>query len=341
MPLLQPQGLNNLYQAVSSINSAIQNPYGGIMSGWRVTLFGKFTVADHETSQTGLETRPVQELLSYLLLFRHCPQPRESLLEKLWGDQFAGKARKKLRQTLWRLQSNLANQTNLAGPVLEINNEWIEILVPPDLWLDIEEFENIYQSVNGKRTSELSLSDLKKMQYATTLYKGDLLEGWYSDWCIFERERFHNMHLLLLDKIVQCCDLHQKYELGLSYAMEILRHDQAYERAHYHLMRLYLLSGNRTQALHQYAHCVAALRKELGVEPSKRTKQLYELIRLDTFTSLSMAEENMASKASVRQNPTLKDALNRLEDITIMLHRLEHQITEEIARLGSALSSQG
>jgi DNA-binding SARP family transcriptional activator len=311
------------------------------MSGWSVTLFGKFAVAYHKAGLAGLETRSVQELFCYLLLFRHRPQPRESLLETLWGDQFAGKARKKLRQTLWRLQSKLADQTSAAGPVLQIDNEWIEILVPIDFWLDTEEFESIYRSVNGKRVSELSLSDLKKMQYAATLYSGDLLEGWYSDWCIFERERFHNMHLLLLDKLVQCCDLHQKYDLGLSYATEILRHDQTYERAHYHLMRLYFLSGNRTQALHQYAHCVTALRKELDVEPSKRTKQLYEMIRSDTIPTLTIADEKMTSKAILRQNPMLKDALNRLEDVTVTLHKLEHQIKEEIARLGVALSSQG
>jgi DNA-binding SARP family transcriptional activator len=310
------------------------------MSGWKVTLFGKFTVAYQKTSLAGLEARPIQELLSYLLLFRHCPQPREALLETLWGDQFAGKARKKLRQTLWRLQSKLAEQTNATSPVLEIDNEWIEIVVPADFWLDTEEFEKIYRSVNGKRISELSLSDLKKMQYAAALYKGDLLEGWYSDWYIFERERFYNMHLLLLDKLVQCCELHHQYDLGLSYATEILRHDQAYERAHYHLMRLYLLSGNRTQALHQYAHCVTALRKELGVEPSERTKKLYELIRSDTLPSLGIAEEKLTSKAVLRQNLTLKDALNRLEDVRVMLHRLEHQIKEEIVNLGGALSTQ-
>lgn len=311
------------------------------MPGWKVTLLGKFTVECQKAGVPGFEARQVQELFSYLLLFSHRPQPREALLETLWGDQFAGKARKKLRQTLWRLQSKLAKQTNAPGPVLQIDNEWIEIVVPADLWLDTEEFEKIYRSVNGKRISELSLSDLKKMQYAATLYKGDLLEGWYSDWCIFERERFHNMHLMLLDKLVQCCDLHQKYDLGLSYAIEILRHDQAYERAHYHVMRLYLLSGNRTQALHQYAHCVTALRKELGVEPSERTKQLYELIRSDSLPSRSIAEEKTTSKAILRQNPALKDALNRLEDVTVILHRLEHQIKEEIVRLGGAFSSQG
>jgi DNA-binding SARP family transcriptional activator len=324
--------------AASSVNRAIQIPHGEIMSGWRVTLLGKFTVECHKTSLPGLEARQVQELFSYLLLFRHRPQLREAVLEALWGDLSAGKARKKLRQTLWRLQSKMVD---VAGPIMQIDNEWIEIVVPTDLWLDTEEFEKIYRSVNEKRISELSLSDLKKMQYAATLYKGDLLEGWYSDWCTFDRERFYNMHLILLDKLVQCCDLHQKYDLGLSYATEILRHDPAYERAHYQLMRLYILSGNRTQALHQYAHCTTALRKELGVEPSERTKQLHELIRSDALPLLSIPDEKMTSKVILRQNPALKDALSRLEDITVILHRLEHQIKEEVISLGGALSSHG
>src|SRR5688500_18412246 len=81
--------------------------HGEIMSDWRVTLFGKFTVECNKTRITGLEARQIQELFSYLLLFRHRPQPREALLETLWGDLSAGKARKKLRQALWRLQSTL------------------------------------------------------------------------------------------------------------------------------------------------------------------------------------------------------------------------------------------
>jgi DNA-binding SARP family transcriptional activator len=311
------------------------------MSGWKIKLFGKFTVECNETGLTGFEARQTQELFSYLLLFRQRPQPRESLLETLWGDQFAGKARKRLRQTLWRLQSKLAKQTYSTGLVLQIDNEWVQVAVSTELWLDTEEFEKVYRSINGKRISELTSADFKKMEYAADLYKGDFLEGWYSDWCIFERERFRNMHLLLLDKLVQYCELQQKYDLGLSYAMEILRHDQAYERAHYQLMRLYVLSGNRTQALHQYAHCTTALHQELGVEPSERTKQLYEQIRLDAPPSLLPGEEEIAFKATPRHNSTRKEALNHLKEVMLVLSRIEHQIQEEIARLGGGLSSRG
>jgi DNA-binding SARP family transcriptional activator len=303
------------------------------MSGWKVTLLGQFTVECNRTRLVDLEARQIQELFSYLLLFRHRPQPRESLLETLWGDQSSGKARKKLRQILWRLKSTLDKQTNSAGPELQIDNDWIQIFLPGNFWLDTEEFEKIVNAIVGKSIKELSASDLRKMQNAVNIYKGDLLEGWYSDWCVFERERFQTMQLTLLDKLVQTCEIQHKYELGLSYATELLRYDQAYERAHYQLMMLHFLSGNRTQALHQYARCVIALRQELDVEPSDKTKQLYEQIRSNSLEPSLVTEEKMSSRTGLQDKPPLRDILSSLKEVSTTLSRLEHQIKEEIVTL--------
>ena len=310
------------------------------MTGWKITLLGKFSAKCNKTSLTGLEARQIQELFSYLLVFRHRPQPREALLETLWGDQSAGKARKKLRQVLWRLQSTLAKQTNSARPDLQIDNDWIQLVLPENIWLDTEEFEKLFNSVIGKSIQELGASDVRKMQNALSLYKGDLLDGWYADWCIFERERFQIMRLTLLDKLVQACEFQQQYDLGLFYAMELLRHDQAYERAHYQLMRLYFLSGNRTQALHQYERCVMALREELDVEPSDRTKQLYEQIRSDNLKLFVTVGDKLASKAALPDKPSLREILRSLKEVSTTLSRLEHQIKEEIGTFNRAPSGQ-
>ena len=307
---------------------------GEPMSDWKVTLFGKFNIEREDERICEIEARKVQELFSYLLLFRNHPHPREILSESLWGDQLLDKPRKKLRQTLWRLRSTLEKSKPSSGPKLLIDNEWIQIDLPDNFWLDTVEFEKIFNSVNGKRIQELKMQDLKKMQIAADIYNGDLLDGWYQDWCVFERERFQTMHLMLLDKLVQFCELHQKYDIGLAYGVEILRHDHAYERAHRQLMRMYFMTGNRTQALHQYARCMMALRDELDVEPSERTKQLYEQIRLDTFKPQLFVGEKVVSKTTVKAVPALKNVLNRLENVSITLNRLEHQIQEEIVALG-------
>lgn len=296
------------------------------MAALKATLFGKFNIQRGGQSLEGIEARKVQELLSYLLIFMNHTQPRELLCEVLWGNQSSANARKYLRQTLWRMQSAFRLSGISAELKVLIHSDWIQIQLPSTFWIDIAEFEKVFKLVEGKRAQELSRRDFKSLEYAADLYKGDLLEGWYPDWCIFERERFQTMHLILLDKLVQFCELHEKYEAGLSYGIEILRHDHAYERTHRQLMRLYFMTGNRTQALHQYERCVMALRDDLSVEPSERTKQLYDQIRLDNFRPQLFPEEKAVIKTKVRTTPALRDVLHRLEEISEALSRLEHKI---------------
>lgn len=308
------------------------------MSELKASLFGKLAIKQGDLKLYGMETRKVQELFSYLLIYRNHPHPREVLCETLWGDQSSANPRKYLRQTLWRLQSAMRRDSDSGEIRLLIENEWIQLEVSSDFWLDIAEFEKVFNLMKGKLAPELSLRDFKLLEYAVGLYKGDLLEGWFSEWCIFERERFQIMHLLLLDKLVQYCELHKKYEVGLSYGMEILRHDHAYERTHRQLMRLYFMTGNRTRALHQYERCVQALHDELGVEPSESTKQLYTEIRSDRFSPPIFTEEKEANKTKVRTAPALRNMLHRLKEVSIALNALEHKIQEELKTFGDGVS---
>lgn len=307
------------------------------MSGWKIRLFGKFTVDNDPVRVTGLGTRQVQELFAFLCLFAKRPQARESVVETLWGDEPVATARKRLRQTLWRLQTALQHESDAVGPGLLIDNEWIQIVLPASVSIDLVEFETVYDSVKGTKVQELSEADYRLMQHASCLYRGDLLQGWYQDWCLFERERFQTMQLLLLDKLVQFCELHQDYELGISYAVELLRYDPAYERAHQHLMRLYFLSGNRTQALHQYERCVIALHRELNVEPSERTRQLFEWARLDGGVPLPDGPA-ITPDAGVPVNPALQATLHRLQNVSVVLKQMEHQLEAEILKLSSGVS---
>jgi len=308
------------------------------MSSVKVSLFGKFNIAYGE-KRTSIRARKVQELLIYLLIFRDNPQPRESLSETLWADQPATISRKNLRQTLWHLQSAFKAFKNSSSLELLIDDGWIHIRLPTDFWLDTAEFEQVCDLVNPKGARELNAEDLKAMQYAVNLYRGDLLEGWYQDWCIFERERFQMMYLMLLDKLVQYCEVHHEYDAGLSYGWQILRQDHAYERAHRQMMRLYSMSGNRTQALHQYQRCVDALRNELGVEPSAGTKQLYEQIQSDTFMPTLFALKRVDSN-KVEVAPAFEDVLNRLEQLSLTLKRMETQVQQEIVALENMLANQ-
>lgn len=294
------------------------------MSNFTVILFGKFDIVRSDQGMGVIKSRKVQELLSYLLLYRNHPQSRESLVELLWGDQSPAKSKKYLRQTLWLLQSSLKDGCDSSDPILLVDDEWIQINPSIDFRMDVARFEQIYNSVNGKRAQELAPTDFKLMQKAIHLYKGNLLEGWYQDWCLMERERFEIMYLMLLDKSVQFCEIYQDYATGLIYAAEILRHDQAYERAHRQMMRLYFLIGDRAQALRQYKKCAIALRNELDIKPSEETTQLYEKMRLGTFDPL------LTTKEKIQPAQPLSETLQRLISFSNELSQIQVKVQKEI-----------
>ncbi len=307
------------------------------MTELKVRLFGKFSVEQGGQIVEGIQARKVQELFSYLLVSREHPQPREVICETLWENQPPVKTKKYLRQTLWRLQLALNNITHSHKPEIITDSEWIQINPSATFWLDIAEFEQVFHTFNDKNASGLTLWDFTTIRSAIDLYRGDLLDGWYQDWCLFERERFQVMHLSLLDKLVQYCELHGHYAVGLAYGTDILRHDHAYERTHRQMMRLYFMAGDRTQALHQYQRCAAALRNELDIEPSESTQRLYEEIRSDTFGS-SPGKETFYETMEPAQ--ALSMMLDRLDHFSDELSKIRFRIEKEVTALGNISSNQ-
>jgi DNA-binding SARP family transcriptional activator len=306
------------------------------MSGLRITLLGKFTVSRENESLGGFQARKVQELFCYLALFHDRPQLREALCELIWRDQPSACSRKYLRQTLWKLQSALASVDGGDTPDLLTETDWIQLNPSARHKLDIVDFEHHSSLIRDKRAHELTADDFLVAQKAISLYRGDLFEGWYQDWCISERERFQMMYITLLDKMVQYCELHQNFEAGLAYCSEILRHDRAYERTHRQMMRLYFMSGDRTSALRQYERCVSALLDELNVAPSERTTRLHDQIRQDTLKNLPPSPEmEMNLKES---NLPLTDVLTRLEQFSETLNHIQFQVHKEITAIERTLT---
>jgi DNA-binding SARP family transcriptional activator len=302
------------------------------MAGLRIFLFGKFRAERDGRSIETITCGKVQELFSYLITFRNHPQPRESLSELLWENQPPCNSRKYLRQAIWKLQGALKTDQSPPGDAtLLVEPGWIQINPHGDCWVDIAEFEQIYQRYSTKKTRDLSPAEYHSIRNAVALYTGDLLEGWYQNWCIFERERFRRMHLMLLDKLAKYCEVHQEYRTGLSYGAAILRQDRAFERAHRQMMRLYALSGDRTQALRQYDVCASALSEELGVAPSRPTVELYERIRSDSLDAPhSRARQEKAAAVSATSG-MLQNSIHRLDAISKELDMFRLQVQKEIA----------
>lgn len=307
------------------------------MSGFQVRMFGKLSVCCGEVALDGLEARKAQELFCYLLLNGQRPQARELLADLLWGDNPNAQAKKSLRQTLWQLQAALGAHAKQGGDrLLMVGAEWVQLSPEAMLWLDVGEFERACAAVQGQHGAELEPALADQLRAAVELYRGDLLEGWYQDWCLYERERLESMYLGALDKIMAFCEATGEFEAGLSYGARALRHDHARERTHRQLMRIYYRFGDRAAALRQYQRCVTALSTDLDTRPSKQTVDLYQQILSDQLDGPA------AGPSAVAQEPvtTFPMLLGQLKQLLQILASVQLQIYDKVQILEQALGDQ-
>lgn len=303
----------------------------------RVYLLGQFRLELGGQLIRALEPHKAEELLCYLLLNRDQPHHRETLADLACNECSSTESKKRFRHILWRLQSLLAGDGERAGEaLLDVDNAWVQLNPACPLWLDVDVFERASKLVRDVEGEALSREQAYVLGKAAGLYRGDLLGGWYEDWCLWERERLQNMYLEVLDKLMGFCEAHGHYDSGLAYGEQILRHDRASERTYQRLMRLHHRAGARGLAAKQYERCAAALREVLGVAPSKRTVLVYEQILADALPPPAPAMEPQ-QEAALRDN-SVNDLIDRLQGFEEVLGRVHLEVLGELRFLQQTLN---
>lgn len=305
------------------------------MSSIKVFLFGKFRMEVGTDLSQKIEPQKAKELLVYLLLNRDQPQPREQLAEVLWGEIPPEQSKGYLRKALWQLQSVLESCSG--QDILLVDGEWLQINPDFRFWLDIDLFEQTFRHTQGIRGKELEERQATRIEDAVNTYQGDLLEGWYQDWCLYERERLQYLYLAMLDKLMDRCEAREYYEHGLMFGERILQYDRARERTHRRLMRLYYLAGDRTSALRQYRKCVTVLKEELDVEPANSTRLLYEMIRADKLEDLTSLPQTHPTRMEKTEKEPLKAVFSHLSAFHRELRQIQDQLIKDMQVIQRAM----
>jgi class 3 adenylate cyclase len=246
-----------------------------------LTILGGFRAHLDSGASLALPTRKAQALLAYLAMPPGDDHPRDKLASLLWGSTVETTARMSLRQTLYALRKSLRRAD---GDPLHADGRTVS-LDPGAVTVDVGEFE--------QRVTEGTPSALAD---ATALYRGDLLEGLtvqeppFEDWLLGERERLHEVALGALARLLTHQRTAGSAQAAIQTALRLLTLDALQEPAHRVLMQLYAETGRRSAALRQYQLCLSTLQRELGTEPEKETKALYEEILRSRALAIPIAK---------------------------------------------------
>lgn len=292
------------------------------MSTIKLFLFGAVRIDHDGHGQTKL-THTLQLVLAHLLLQGKVNHARESVAGLVWGDHPQDHARNCLNTALWRLRRALEPRGIPPGTYLvsepggEIGFNWAS-----PHWLDIETFEKEVTRLLAVPPNSMTDKQAEQMAFALSLYTGDLLDGFYEEWVLRERERLRLLYLKSLAHLALQYRHRRAFEQSIACCQKILLHDPLREEIHRELMRLYLQSGQRALAVRQYEICRQVLEKELAIPPMEETQRLFHHL-----LSGGAGSEDESEKVST---DTMSDALQDL-------HQAARDLDQARVRLRSAV----
>jgi DNA-binding SARP family transcriptional activator/predicted ATPase len=251
----------------------------------------------------------MQALLAYLALHSELPQPRQRVAFLFWPDASEPQAHNNLRQLLHQLR----RVWPAADRYLAINTSAISWRGDVDVHLDVAEFVDTLALAYdaGRQMNATTTSTL--LEQAVAMYRGDLLPQCYDEWITLERERLGQRYRQALDQLVTLLEEQRNYDAAIGYADKLLRYDRLDEDVYRRLMRLHALNQNRASALRVYHACATTLRRELAVEPSLATRDVYErLVQLETSSAVArVLDETLPLVGREREWSQVQEAWRR------------------------------
>lgn len=250
------------------------------MKKTRSTPLSIFLLGPFRVSVTG---RPVAEaqwarpqgklLLKLLALEPRHQLHRQQIMDAIWPDLDETSAAANLHKIIHMARRALEPGLKSAADSRFIQTRDQSVQLPSDgLWVDVEEFESA--SIRAFRSGKAP-----DCEAALSLYGGDLLsEDLYADWCARRRDQLRASYHELLMKLGALCLNSGGHSGAIEQFEKLVASEPSNEEAHRELMRLYVLTGRRSEALRQYQRCSDAVRRELDTEPEESTLELYRKI---------------------------------------------------------------
>jgi len=284
------------------------------MSALNISLFGNVRIIHNHVCPIEAKLTPnLQALLAYLLLYKDRSHSRDILASIFWGDSNGERARGSLSTALWRLRQALEPRGIPKGTYLLTDGKGeISFNLRSNHWVDVLVFEENVAHILSRPSHRLKQIDTRKLESTLQLYSGDLLEGFYHDWVLRERERLQALYIKTLTLMMHYYRQERNYDKALHFGKQILSLEPLREEIHRYVMRILVESGQQALAIKQYKECYQILKEELGILPIEETQSLYATIINSGRKERSIAEYRVEKSTEIQASIKIEQTLHGL-----------------------------
>ena len=278
---------------------SVMECWGGAML--QVHLLGAFGVeSNHRPVHADLGANG-RRLAAYLFSFPNRVHRRERLVDLFWPDAGPPQARAAFSTALWRIRRLLSDgqTTKLA---IRASSRDVSLEIADAAIVDAHLFRSLaLDALAAYRQAP----DGRALDKAASLYAGPFLEEFDEDWVLDQRERLHSLYIRALANLMRWLAREVRYEDALLCGRRILATDPMRETIQRAVMLLYVMNGQRGEAIRQFQRCERALRCECNVEPMPETTRLLAMIRSgEVFSRLPQLSEALLVASTQDEPPS-------------------------------------
>lgn len=243
----------------------------------RIYLAGRMCV-EAGGKLLGPETFPGQQgrlAFAYLVANRTRPVTRSELAEALWPERLPSSWDAALSAIVSKLRG-LLSRAGLDGPdVLLGAAGYYELRLPDGAWVDLE------AAVDGIHDAEAALKAGEPARaygpsaVAHHIARRPFLPGEEGPWVERLREKLAGIQVRALECRAEVYLWNGEFTLAAEAARDAVALEPFRESAYRRLMRAQAAAGNTAEALRTYERCRQVIAEELGVHPSRQTREVY------------------------------------------------------------------
>jgi DNA-binding SARP family transcriptional activator len=242
--------------------------------GLSISLFGPTLFRqDGHPIPLGLKGTTL-ELLWYLVSKSGHEIRRECVADQFWQRSSEARQRSALNSAIWRIGKKLPRHPGLR---LCTTDTTLGLTIDGSIPVDTRDLCALVHEACG--SGGLMRENAERLAAALAASEAPFMDGIDADWTLAEREQISSIRIRGMIALMHWHGDNRNYEDALRIGRRLLLEDPFRESVQIDMMWLYVLNGQRAQAIKQYQAFAAFLREELSIEPMVETRALYEHIR--------------------------------------------------------------
>lgn len=228
------------------------------MSVIKVKLFNT-PYAMKDNKKINFPFMKAEALFYYLIVNKQAT--RDELVALFWGESTEKVAKKNLRNAMYKIRKAFDMD-------IIISPQKSTVILNPDIKLE----------------SDLELLLNKDIEFVN-IYVDEFLKGFgvknaaeFENWLFNKREYYRDIYITKLFNLIEIALNNKNYSKAVNYAKLIISEDKFDERPYRMLMNIYKEQGAYNKAIELYDRLKQMLKKELGITPDIKTKEIIDEI---------------------------------------------------------------